>query len=109
MSGFNQNQAVGQMDPSNQAYFYRTSLHKKSFSTGPDGSAGGKGPHLFSFSFFSFFRGPLLDWLEQIMLFSHWSTQTGCSKHARVPATNKTVLCTLITVCTGEVAIGISF
>ena len=26
------------------------------------------------------------------MLYSHWLTQTGCSKHARVPATNKTVL-----------------
>ena len=53
----------------------------------------------FFFFFFSFFsRGPLLDWLGQIMLYSHWSTQTGSSKHARVPATNKTVLCTLITV-----------
>ena len=47
----------------------------------------------FFFSFFSFFStGPLLDWLGQITLYSHWSTQTGCSKHARVPATNKTVL-----------------
>ena len=55
------------------------------FSTDPDGSASGKGPQLFSFFFFFPFssRRPLLDWLEQIMLYSHWSTQTGCSKHAR--------------------------
>ena len=31
--------------------------------------------HIF-FSFFFSFRGPLLDWFGQIMLYSHWSTQT---------------------------------
>ena len=40
-----------------------------------------KGPHLSFFSFFSS-RGPLLDWFRQIMLYSHWSTQTECSTHS---------------------------
>ena len=38
---------------------------------------------LFFFFFFSFSRGPLLDWFTQIMLYSHWSTQTECSTHSR--------------------------
>ena len=38
------------------------------------------------------------------MLDSHWSTQTWCSKQARVPATDEAVLCTLMTV---ELAVGI--
>ena len=45
------------------------------FPTAPTMSAVGKEPHLFSFSSF-FSRGPLLDWFGQIMLYSHWSTQT---------------------------------
>ena len=65
-------------------------------------SAGGKEP-LFSISFFSF-RGPILDWFRQILLYSHWSTQSLCSKHTRVPATDEAVLCTLMTV---ELAMGI--
>ena len=40
------------------------------------------------------------------MLYSHWSTQTGCNKHARVPATKKTVLCTLITIHKPTLGIG---
>ena len=53
-----------------------------------------KGPH---FSFFLFFsRGPLLDWFTQIMLYSHWSTQTWRSTNACVPATDEAVVCTLI-------------
>ena len=52
-------------------------------------SAVGKEPH---FSFFLFFsRGPLLDWFGQIMLFSHWLTQTWRSTNACVPATDKAV------------------
>ena len=59
----------------------------------------------FFFFFFSCFcsRGPLLDRFGQIMLYFHLSTQTWCSKHARVAATNKAVLCTLMTV---ELAVG---
>ena len=38
----------------------------------------------FFFFFFPFFfsRGPLLDWFRQIMLYSHWSTQTWYSEHS---------------------------
>ena len=46
------------------------------FSNGPTMSAVGKEPNFFSF------RGPLLDWLWQIMLHSHWLTQTKCSMHS---------------------------
>ena len=53
-------------------------------------SAVGKEPHFF-------FRGPLLDWLGQIMFYSHWLTQTWCSTHAHIPATDEDVLFTLIT------------
>ena len=62
------------------------------FPTAPTMSAVGKEPHL-SFSSFSFFifRGPLLDWLWQIMLHSHWSTQTWRSTNACVPATDEAV------------------
>ena len=59
--------------------------------------------HIFLFLFFSFSRGPLLDWVGQIMLYSHWSTQTWCSKLARVPATDEAVLYTFMTV---ELAMG---
>ena len=60
-------------------------------------SAVGKEPHLFSSSsFFSFSTGPLLDWLGQIMLYSHWSTQTWRSTNACVPATDEAVVCTLM-------------
>ena len=56
-------------------------------------SAVGKEPHLSSsFSF----RGPLLDWFGQIMLYSHWLTQTWRSTNACVPATDEAVVCTLI-------------
>ena len=65
------------------------------FPTAPTMSAVGKEPHLSSFSF-SFFRGPLLDWLWQIMLYSHWSTQTWRSTNACVPATDEAVVCTLM-------------
>ena len=61
------------------------------FPTAPTMSAVGKEPHL---SFFS--RGPLSDWLGQIMLYSHWSTQTWRSTNACVPATDEAVVCTLI-------------
>ena len=44
-----------------------------------------------------------MDWFKQIMLYSHWSIQTWRSKHARVAATNKAVLCTLMTL---ELAVG---
>ena len=64
------------------------------FPTAPTMSAVGKEPHL-SF-FLLFFRGPLLDWFGQIMLYSHWSTQTWCSTNACVPATDEAVVCTLI-------------
>ena len=57
-------------------------------------SAVGKEPHLSSF--LSSFRGPLLDWFGQIMLYSHWSTQTWRSTNACVPATDEAVVCTLI-------------
>ena len=57
-------------------------------------SAVGKEPHL-CFSFF-IFRGPLLDWLGQIMLYSHWSIQTWRSTNACVTATDEAVVCTLI-------------
>ena len=67
----------------------------------PTVSTGGKEPHFFLF--FHLFRGPLLDWFRQIMLYSHWSTQTWCSKHARVPVTDEAVLYTLMTV---ELAMG---
>ena len=58
-------------------------------------SAVGKEPHLFSFSFSSS-RGTLLDWFGQIMLYSHWSTQTWRSTNAWAPATDEAVVCTLI-------------
>ena len=45
-------------------------------------------------SFFS--RGPLLEWFGQIMLYSHWLTQTWRSTQACVPATDEAVVCTLI-------------
>ena len=64
------------------------------FSTAPTMSAVGKEPH-FSFSSFSS-RGPLLDWFGQIILYSHWSTQTWRSTNAYVPATDKAVVCTLV-------------
>ena len=64
------------------------------FPTAPTMSAVGKEPHLSS-SFFSF-RGPLSDWFGQIMLYSHWSTQTWRSTNACVPATDEAVVCTLI-------------
>ena len=41
-------------------------------------------------------RGPLLDWFGQIMLYSHWSTQTWCSTNTCVLATDEAVVCTLI-------------
>ena len=63
------------------------------FSNGPD-DVGRWQRATFKF----FFRGPLLDWFRQIMLYSHWSTQTWCSTHARLPATDKAVLYTLMTV-----------
>ena len=66
-------------------------------------SAVGKEPHFFFFFSF-FFRGPLLDWLGQIMLYSHWSTQTWRSTHECVPAIDEAVLCTLMTV---ELAMGL--
>ena len=69
------------------------------FPTAPTMSAVGKEPHLFSFSFSSSSsssRGPLLDWFGQIMLYSHWSTQTWRSTNACVPATDLAVVCTLI-------------
>ena len=58
-------------------------------------SAVGKEIHFFFFFSF-FFRGPLLDWSGQIMLYSHWSTQTWRSTNACVPATDEAVVCTLI-------------
>ena len=42
------------------------------------------------------FSGPLSDWLGQIMLYSHWSTQTWRSTNTCVPATDEAVVCTLI-------------
>ena len=65
------------------------------FPTAPTMSAVGKEPHLF-FSFSSSIRGPLLDWFGQIMLYSHWSTQTWRSTNAGGPATDEAVVCTLI-------------
>ena len=62
------------------------------FPTAPTMSAVGKEPHLSSF----FIRGPLLDWFGQIMLYSHWSTQTCRSTKACAPATDEAVVCTLI-------------
>ena len=56
------------------------------------------------FFFFLLFRRPLLDWLGKIMLYSHWLTQTCCSTHARAPATDEAVLCTLTTV---DLAVGL--
>ena len=58
------------------------------FPTAPMMSAVGKEPHL---SFFFSFRGPLLDWFGQIMLYSHWVTQTWRSTNACVPATDEAV------------------
>ena len=61
------------------------------FQTATTMSAVGKEPH-----FFSSFRGPLLDWFGQIMLYSHWPTQTWRSTNAYAPATDEAVVCTLI-------------
>ena len=65
------------------------------FPPAPTMSAGGKEPHFF-YSLFSFSRGSLLDWFRQIMLYSHWLTQTWRSTNACVPATDEAVVCTLI-------------
>ena len=61
------------------------------FPTAPTMSAVGKEPHLFSS-----FKGPLLDWFGQIILYSHWSTQIWRSTNACVPASDEAVVCTLI-------------
>ena len=68
---------------------------KKCFSTGPDGVGRWQRATFFFLYLFSF-RGPLLDWFRQIMLYSHWSTQTWRSTNACVPATDEAVVCTLI-------------
>ena len=66
------------------------------FSNGPD-DVGRWQRATFKFLFFLLlFRGPLLDWFGQIMLYSHWSTQTWRSTNACVPATDEAVVCTLI-------------
>ena len=57
------------------------------FSTSPMGSATGKDPHFSSF----FFRGPLLDWLGQIRLYSLTHTHTHTNKNC-----NKTIPIDLI-------------
>ena len=59
-------------------------------------SAVGKEPPHLSSSFSFIFRGLLLDWFGQIMLYSHWLTQTWRSTNACVPATDEAVVCTLI-------------
>ena len=66
-----------------------------SFSNGSD-DVGRWQRATFVFFSFSSSRGPLLDWFGQIMLYSHWSTQTWHSTNARVPATDEAVVCTLI-------------
>ena len=76
--------------------FFDKTILRPLFPTAPTISAVGKEPHLSSFFFFYFFRGPLLDWFGQIMLYSHWSTQTWRSTNAGGPATDKAVVCTLI-------------
>ena len=66
------------------------------FSNGPDDvGRWQRATFLLLFFFFSS-RGPLLDWFGQIMLYSHWSTQTWHSTNACVPATEEGVVCTLI-------------
>ena len=45
-------------------------------------------PVTFFFFFFFILQG---DWFGQIMLYSHWLTQTWCSTHACVPATDEAV------------------
>ena len=64
---------------------------KSYFSNGPDDV--GRWQRA---TFIQFSRGPLLDWFGQIMLYSHWSTQTWRSTNACVPATDLAVVCTLI-------------
>ena len=54
------------------------------FATALSVSAVAKGPHFFFIFIFSL--GPLLDWSGQILLLSHWSTQTECSTHAEFVA-----------------------
>ena len=68
------------------------------FSNGPnDVSRWQRGTFFLLFFFFFFLLWwPLLDWLRQIMLYFHWSTQNWCSSNAHVPATDEAVLCTLI-------------
>ena len=77
-----------------QARGYKFELFQCIFPTAPTMSAVGKEPHLRVF--FLFFRGPLLDWFGQIMLYSHWSTQTWRSTNACDPATDEAVVCALI-------------
>ena len=67
-----------------------------SFSNGPDDVGRWQRATFFLFFFFFSSRGPLLDWFGQIMLYSHWSTQTWRSTNACVPATDLAVVCTLI-------------
>ena len=59
------------------------------YPTAPTMSAIGKEPHFSfsSFSFSSFFSGPILDWLGRIMVFSYWLTQTWCSTHTQYTCT----------------------
>ena len=84
------------MEPQRGIILMRTPTHPRSpsFSNGPD-DVGRWQRATFKFLFF-FFRGPLLDWFGQIMLYSHWSTQTWRSTNACVPATDEAVVCTLI-------------
>ena len=61
------------------------------FSNGPDDVGRWQRATFKFFFFFFIFRGPLLDWFGQIMLYSHWLTQTWCSTHAYVLATDEAV------------------
>ena len=59
-----------------------------------------KVPHFFFMLLLLLFSlGPPLDWLGQTLLYSHWSTETECSKHSRSKQP-PTKLCAPLYTCT---------